>query len=156
MSVLLSADYTLTRPRRQPGRSLSTICQLVGSVATIVLFGLSSEAFCDDFQAPSRPATGPLTVHPKNPRYFADASGKPVDLAGSHTWGNLVDYTYANGKSPPTHDCDLYLKFLKSHNHNCFRLWPWESSINLDAAATTTWYDPMPYERPGPGSAYDG
>ncbi|MFM8619444.1 MAG: hypothetical protein ACKOE8_12065, partial [Opitutaceae bacterium] len=34
---------------------------------------------------------GPLRVHPENPRYFADAAGQPLLLAGSHTWANLVD-----------------------------------------------------------------
>ncbi len=28
---------------------------------------------------------GPLRVHPDNPRYFADASGRALLLAGSHT-----------------------------------------------------------------------
>ena len=36
-------------------------------------------------------AAGPLVVHPENPRYFADGSGKAVYLTGSHTWANLVD-----------------------------------------------------------------
>src|ERR1700750_182768 len=38
-----------------------------------------------------RPATGPLKVHPSNPRYFADAAGDVVYLAGAHTWANLQD-----------------------------------------------------------------
>ena len=29
------------------------------------------------------PTRGPLRVHSRNPRYFADASGKPVDLRGT-------------------------------------------------------------------------
>lgn len=36
-------------------------------------------------------ARGPLKVHPTNPRYFTDGSGKAVYLAGSHNWANLVD-----------------------------------------------------------------
>ena len=31
------------------------------------------------------PATGPLRVHPTNPRYFTDGSGKAIYLTGSHT-----------------------------------------------------------------------
>jgi len=37
------------------------------------------------------PAAGPLKVHPQNPRYFTDGSGKAVLLAGSHTWPTIVD-----------------------------------------------------------------
>ena len=33
---------------------------------------------------------GPLRVHPTNPRYFSDGSGKAVYLTRSHTWTNLL------------------------------------------------------------------
>ena len=36
------------------------------------------------------PARGPLCVHPDNPRYFTDGTGKAVYLTGAHTWNNLV------------------------------------------------------------------
>jgi hypothetical protein len=32
-----------------------------------------------------RETNGPLRVHPKNPRYFANGSGKTVYLTGAHT-----------------------------------------------------------------------
>jgi hypothetical protein len=99
---------------------------------------------------------GPLHVHPTNSRYFADPSGKPVFLTGSHTWANLQDITYAERPSPPTFDFAAYLAFLKVHNHNCFRLWAWESAFNPTPAQTATRFDPMPYQRPGPGTALDG
>ena len=38
-----------------------------------------------------RAAAGPLRVHPDNPRYFTDGSGRAVYLTGAHTWNNLVD-----------------------------------------------------------------
>ena len=38
-----------------------------------------------------RPATGPLKVHPRNPRYFTDGSGRAIFLTGAHTWANLQD-----------------------------------------------------------------
>jgi hypothetical protein len=98
-----------------------------------------------------RAAMGPLRVHPTNPRYFTDGSGQAVFLTGSHTWGNLQDYTYATAPSPPPMDFDAYLTFLKAHNHNVFRLWAWESAFNPSAKAGPTSYDPMPYQRPGPG-----
>src|SRR5438309_2776275 len=104
----------------------------------------------------AEPARGPLRVHPTNPRYFTDGSGKAIFLAGSHTWGNLQDYTYAERPSPPPFDFGAYLAFLKAHNRNCFRLWAWEGAFNPSPAQTTTRYDPMPYERPGPGTALDG
>jgi hypothetical protein len=107
-------------------------------------------------QSPPAPARGPLQVHPRNPRYFTDGSGKAIDLTGSHTWSNLQDYTYAARPSPPTLDFDAYLAFMKGHNHNFFRLWAWESAYNPDAQQSTIFYDPMPYQRPGPGTALDG
>ncbi len=99
---------------------------------------------------------GPLKVSTANPRYFADGSGKPILLVGSHTWGNLQDYEYDKLPSPPTMDFDAYLAFLKRHHHNFFRLWAWESAFNLNAKQGTITYDPMPYQRPGPGLALDG
>ncbi|MCX5643116.1 MAG: DUF6298 domain-containing protein [Phycisphaerae bacterium] len=102
------------------------------------------------------PATGPLRVSTTNPRYFADGSGKAILLVGSHTWGNLQDYTYDKLPSPPAMDFDVYLAFLRGHHHNFFRLWVWESSLNPNAKQGTITYDPMPYQRPGPGLAGDG
>ncbi len=40
-------------------------------------------------------AAGPLRVHPDNPRYFTDDSGRAVYLTGAHTWLDLQDYSYA-------------------------------------------------------------
>ena len=59
------------------------------------------------------PAKGPLRPHPANPRYFTDGSGKAILLVGSHTWGNLQDYTYERVRSPPAMDFGAYLAFLK-------------------------------------------
>ena len=36
-------------------------------------------------------AKGPLRVHPENPRYFTDGSGRAVYLTGSHVWNNWQD-----------------------------------------------------------------
>jgi hypothetical protein len=102
------------------------------------------------------PASGPLRVSTTNPRYFADGNGKIILLTGSHTWSNLQDYTYAKLPSPSAMDFGGYLAFLQRHNHNFFRLWAWESSFNPDAKQGTITYDPMPYQRPGPGLALDG
>ncbi|WP_145279283.1 hypothetical protein [Tautonia plasticadhaerens] len=62
-------------------------------------------------------------MHPDNPRYFIDGSGRAVYLTGSHTWDNLVDM----GRGDPTgsFDFDAYLDFLDRHGQNFFRLWTW-------------------------------
>ena len=49
-------------------------------------------------------AKGPLQVHPTNPRYFTNGSGQAILLTGSHTWGNLQDYTYEALPSPQPMD----------------------------------------------------
>lgn len=112
-------------------------------VILVSLFSLSAFA---------APASGPLKVHPRNPRYFADGSGKAILLVGSHTWNNLVDI--ADEDPPQPFDFDAYLDFLREHNHNFIRLWTWE-------LASSTWkgshnVSPLPWQRTGPGSALDG
>ena len=107
-------------------------------------------------QSKAAPAKGPLRVHPANPRYFTDGSGKAILLTGSHAWDNLQDFRYATLPSPPPMDFAAYLAFLQRHHHNFFRLWAWEASFNPDAKQGTTFYDPMPCQRPGPGKALDG
>jgi len=108
-------------------------------------------------QAGPRPATGPLRVHPENPRYFADGSGRAVLLTGSHTWPSLVDMGPSD--PPPAFDFDAYLNFCQKHGHNFIRLWTWEHTTwntrgnredRLHHAA------PQPYARTGPGKALDG
>ncbi|MHB1034177.1 MAG: DUF6298 domain-containing protein [Pirellulales bacterium] len=104
-----------------------------------------------------KPAAGPLRVHPQNPRYFTDGSGRAVYLTGAHTWANLVDI--GPQKPSPGFDFDAYLKFLAQHHHNFVRLWTWEpvtwntkgnGQDSLHAAS------PQPYARTGPGKALDG
>jgi hypothetical protein len=53
-------------------------------------------------------------------------------------------------------DFGEYLSFLIAHHHNFLRLWTWESSFNPGAKQGTITYEPMPYQRPGPGIALDG
>jgi hypothetical protein len=92
---------------------------------------------------PSRvpvPAAGPLRVHPANPRYFTDGSGKAVYLAGSHTWNALYDAFHPL-------DYSAYLDFLARHNHNFMKFRAWDSKLP---------YPPGIYKRTGPGAASDG
>jgi len=108
-------------------------------------------------RAAPAPARGPLRVHPENPRYFTDGTGRAVLLVGAHTWPSLVDMGPSD--PPPKFDFAAYLDFLEKHGHNFVRLWTWEH---------TTWNTrgnreqrvhhcaPMPYARTGPGNALDG
>jgi hypothetical protein len=106
-------------------------------------------------------AGGPLRVHPRNGRYFADAAGRAVYLTGAHTWNNLSDVGV--GDPPASFDFSKYLDFLQQHHHNFIRLWRWELT-RWDAGATpeyTTKADqyavaPHPWKRTGPGMALDG
>ncbi len=94
------------------------------------------------------PAKGPLKVHPSNPRYFTDGSGKAIYLTGSHHWGNLQDGAEI-GHPLRSLDYSQYLDFLQSHHHNFMRMWACEGGVNH------TYCDPLPYARTGPGTALD-
>lgn len=105
----------------------------------------------------SASASGPLRVLKTNPRYFTDDSGRAIYLTGSHTWNNLMEIARPHGLPNPAVDFGAYLDFLKSHHHNFFRLWTWESPAEMDASGTVNYrYSPMPYQRLGPGTALDG
>jgi hypothetical protein len=102
----------------------------------------------------AQPTKGPLTVHPTNPRYFADSTGKPVYLTGSHTWLNLQDGAFGDHAAP--FDYGGFLQFLKDYNHNFFRLWAWEGPAWVLPSSSVVQLDPLPFERTGPGLALDG
>jgi hypothetical protein len=112
-------------------------------------------------QALSTKATGPLRVHPKNPRYFADESGKAIYLTGSHTWNNLVDMGPSD--PPPRFDFPAYLDWMAQLNHNFMRMWTWECAT-WDTAGNSPGQRkekahtgaPHPWARTGPGNALDG
>jgi hypothetical protein len=122
---------------------------------------LSTEQVFGEKNLQSGPlATGPLRVSAKNPRYFCDASGRPILLVGSHTWNNLVDM----GRSDPPEPFDFqaYLDFLNRHGHNFIRLWAWDSTTWDTRANGRLGKDfihqaaPLPWLRTGPGQALDG
>jgi hypothetical protein len=110
----------------------------------------------DQSHLPTGVATGPLRVSAANPRYFTDASGRPILLTGSHTWSNFQD----NGGSnpPPAFDYTTYLNFLQANHHNFIRLWNWEQSRwTAETSDDNYWFNPMsPFQRTGPGTALDG
>jgi len=88
-------------------------------------------------------AAGPLRVHPANPRYFTDGSGKAIYLTGSHTWRNVQD-------SANVPNFTSYLDFLNKYGHNYTRLWVYRGSPGGPALTPTI------YARTGPGTALDG
>ncbi|MGQ9505338.1 MAG: DUF6298 domain-containing protein [Thermogutta sp.] len=103
--------------------------------------------------------SGPLRVHPDNPRYFADSSGRAVLLVGSHTWNNLVDMVPDD--SPVAFDFSAYLDFLKKYDHNFIRMWTWELLIwdttgRGQPNGQRLHVFPQPWKRTGPGLARDG
>lgn len=113
-------------------------------------------------QPVSGQATGPLRVHPKNPRYFTDGSGRAVYLVGSHTWSSLVDMGPTD--PPAAFDYAAYLGWMKRYNHNFMRLWAWEL-LNWDTRGNPARHRakhvlqhaaPQPWARVGPGEALDG
>jgi hypothetical protein len=88
-------------------------------------------------------ALGPLRVHPSNPRYFTDGSGKAIYLTGSHSFNNLQDSALV-GQFVTPFDYANYLNFLQAHNHNFIRLW---ASEGWEAGSTVATYtSPMPYK----------
>jgi len=111
-------------------------------------------------QTEKTPARGPLRVHPDNPRYFTDGSGKAVYLTGAHTWNNLVDMGPSD--PPESFDYKSYLEFLDRHGHNFIRLWAWDS-VTWDTRANrestknvVNNVAPQPWARTGAGTALDG
>jgi hypothetical protein len=95
-----------------------------GQLGTLA-FGLSSPGSASrilgqDAKESQQTATGPLRVSARNPRYFCDANGREVLLAGSHTWNTLVDM--GRSDPPEVFDFDAYLDFLSRYGHNFIRL----------------------------------
>ncbi len=102
---------------------------------------------------------GPLRVHPTNPRYFTDDTGRAILLTGSHTWNNLVDMS--PGDPPQRFDYGAYLDWMAKYPHNFFRLWAWDllswnTGGNREAKPLAHVVSPQPWKRTGPGKALDG
>jgi hypothetical protein len=101
---------------------------------------------------------GPLRVSQANPRYFSDATGRPVYLTGTHTWNDLVDESPAASLATlPRFDFGRYLRFLRENHHNFIRLWAWEQSRWAPWSASQDYrFDPLPYARSSVCCALDG
>ena len=99
------------------------------------------------------PARGLLKPHLANPRYFSDGSGRPVFLTGSHTWAGLQDI----GLRPlRPFAWPEFLDMLIEHNHNCTKLWIWVQAEGGPWTDDKIQFEPLPYQRTGPGTALDG
>ena len=99
------------------------------------------------------PASGPLRVNPRNPRYFTDDSGRSIFLTGSHTWANFQDSGLAPVKAS---DWEAYLDMMLAHNHNFMRLWAWQQAAWAPWTPDKILFEPTIYMRTGPGPAMDG
>lgn len=102
--------------------------------------------------APDPARRGGLRPHPANPRYFADATGRPVFFTGSHTWPN-----FATDQGAAKFDYPGYLDFLAARHMNFFRAWVWDvpHSVQGINGGPFEW-EPQAYARTGPGLATDG
>jgi hypothetical protein len=108
------------------------------------------------------PASGPLRVHPENPRYFADATGNAVLLTGAHTWNTIVDMSPSD--PPAAFDFPAFLDWAGGYGHNFIRLWTWElttwstqgNSPRNRVRVQLHHVAPHPWLRTGPGTALDG
>lgn len=97
---------------------------------------------------------GPLVVHPENPCYFADRTGRPVYLTGSHTWATVQEC----GPTWPIEEFDWggWLTLLADNAHSFTRLWSWENPKWGSWWPDDYYIDPVPWARTGPGLAKDG
>src|SRR5215510_4557043 len=111
---------------------------------------LSWLVFVTCFLAPAK-AAGPLSVGSSNPRFFVDSNGKAVYLTGVHLNNDLVDRSDKTAL-----DFTSYLNFLQQYEHNFVRLWVWEQAAWTNESTAKITFDPLPYQRKGPGTALDG
>jgi hypothetical protein len=123
--------------------ALGFVVGLAG-LGALLFFALRSEAKQNEM----------LPIVSPNPRYFADASGAPVYLTGSHNWADLVD---VDTRYPPRpFDFEGYLGMLVRNGHTFIRLWTWEQPKLAEHSGIVHYADPLPWGRTGPGTANDG
>jgi len=101
-------------------------------------------------------AAGPLSVFGPNPRYFTDGSGRAVYLTGSHTWESQQDLDTTD--PPRAFDYTALLDMMEAHDQNFMRYWMYETALYAPwrDPGEAYYYDPLPWARPGPGTAADG
>lgn len=129
---------------------------LVGSAATWAFVPRAATFGATPAQKRRRePATGPLRVHPRNPLYFADASGKAVYLTGFQYWDSVRDDGTPDPRAP---DFTQFLDVVERYNANFVRLWRWNelAKFRYTRDGEAFYASPSPWERTGPGTALDG
>jgi hypothetical protein len=89
----------------------------------------------------------------RNPRYFEDARGQVVYLAGNSDMLTLMD-TGPTGPPEPF-NFPSYLAFMHRHNLNFIRMWTRENVIDTESGFPA-YVQPFPWPRTGPGKALDG
>jgi hypothetical protein len=92
-------------------------------------------------------------VQKRNPRYFEDAEGRPVYLAGDSEFLTVMDTGFTD--PPGRFDFQGYLAFLHRHNLNFVRMWTRENVIDTESGVRAH-VRPFPWPRTGPGLALDG
>ena len=120
-----------------------------------VLFCLPRPAeAAESLRQKSAGATGPLRVHPTNPRYLTNDGQRAIYLTGSHTWLNCQD---GGPREPVTpFDNQAYLDVLTRHDHNFIRLWIWDSTAwAWNRPEDFKVLTPEIFVRTGPGKALD-
>ncbi len=103
---------------------------------------------------------GPLRVHPTNPIYFTDNSGKAIRLGGHQIFNDMQDHTFSSRYTynyATTLDWNWYLNFATARNINYIRGWTLFSfGRGATASDPAIYTQPLPYARTGPGTAIDG
>lgn len=106
-------------------------------------------------------AMGVLRVHPDNPRWFADESGRAIYLGGHQSFVDLQDNSFNKEfirNRDRILDWDEYVAFLEANNFNYLRNWViWSTGSGAMAPINNAIAYPMPYERVEEhGKAKDG
>jgi hypothetical protein len=102
-----------------------------------------------------------LSLHPDNPRYFTDGSGRAIYLGGHQIFVDLQDNSFNKElirNSERILDWNKYVEFMKFHNFNYLRNWViWSTGSGAMAPLNNAIAYPMPYKRiEGHGKAKDG
>jgi hypothetical protein len=123
---------------------------VVGVVAAISLLYFIDRKFKPQIN-------GVLRVHPSNPIYFTDSSGKAIYLGGHQIFWDLQDNMWGGSQTYNFNsalDWPAYVQFAKTRGLNYVRNWTQLVAGSRQGPAITT---PLPYARvPGYGNANDG
>lgn len=97
---------------------------------------------------------GPLKVHPSNPRYFTDDTGKVIFLSGFEFWDSL---RLDGIKDPEGLSWNEFLDAAEKYGINFVRLWIWNELTKFRAKSFDPWYTSREiWMRTGPETALDG